>query len=109
MPSEPNPYSVGETSDNQALTEEPRTFLGRVWVFVRVTVVSLVWMVVCFFVSAMVLGFLTVIHFNYQYAGNNTPARPSAWISIVWMLAPQVIGLLGFILGMMGRLPGTRR
>ncbi|KLU01543.1 hypothetical protein RISK_006390 [Rhodopirellula islandica] len=109
MPSEPNPYSVAGNADNHVVAEEPRTFLGGLLVFIRVALLSIIWMIVFFFAAAVVLGFLTGIYISVRYAGSNTPAEPSAWISIVWMLAPQVIGVLGLVLGLLGKLPGTRR
>ncbi len=104
-----NPYSVGDGTENHSVAEEPRTFWYSLLVFVRVGLVSIVWMVVYFFVSAMLLGFLAVIYFSVRSSAGSPPANPSAWFSIVWMLAPQVIGVIGLVLGLLGKLPGTRR
>ncbi|WP_430452101.1 hypothetical protein [Rhodopirellula europaea] len=109
MSPEFNPYSVGDGTDNHLVAEEPRTFWHSLLVFVRVGLVSIVWMVVYFFVSAMVLGFLTGIYFSVRYSAGSPPANPSAWFSIAWMLAPQLIGVIGLVLGLLGKLPGTRR
>lgn len=94
-----DPYSVGEVTDNHLLAQQPRTFWGSVLVFTRVTLVSVAWMVIYFFVSALVLGFLTGIYFSFRYSRSNPPADTSVWISVAWMITPQVIGGVGFVLG----------
>ncbi|MFG0265049.1 MAG: hypothetical protein ACF8AM_07825 [Rhodopirellula sp. JB055] len=109
MSADPNPYSVGDSANNHTIAEAPRTFWGSFFVVVRVGFVSIVWMIVYFFVAAFVIGFLTGIYTAVRYSVGNPPANPSPWFSIAWMFAPQVIGLIGLVLGLLGRLPGTRR
>ncbi|WP_233214596.1 hypothetical protein [Rhodopirellula bahusiensis] len=107
MSAEPNPYSVGETTDN--LSEEPRTFFGNVLVFIRVVVFSILWMFVFFFGSAMIVGFLAGTYFVFLALQSADPSEPSLWIGTGTVVISEGMGLLGLMLGLLGKLPGTRR
>ncbi|WDQ15892.1 hypothetical protein [Rhodopirellula sp. P2] len=70
---------------------------------------SVIWMVVFFFASAIVVGFLTGIYFSFRASVGDTPAEMSSWIGFAWVLIPEGVALLGLAFGLLGKLPGTRR
>lgn len=109
MSAEPNPYSVGDTAGNEAIEDEPRSLLGHVWVFVRVVVFSILWMFMFSFGTALIAGFLTGTYFLILASQSPDPIEPHFLIGMVSVFFCEGMGLLGLMLGLLGKLPGTRR
>ena len=72
-------------------------------------VFALLWTVVFFFGSAILLGFASGFYFVAVSSINSKPSdQTMQWIGFSWAIVPMVFGLIGFLLGILGRLPGTR-
>ena|GEM_PF-2793206 len=109
MSPQPNPYSVAPDAGEIVVTEEPRRFWGGLLLFVRVGGLSVIWMVVLFFASAIAIGSLSGIYFFFRAFLGDTPAEMSSSIGGAWVVIPEAVALLGLALGLLGKLPGTRR
>lgn len=71
-------------------------------------VFALLWTVVFFFGSAILLGVASGIYCVAVSSTNSKPADQTIqWIGFSWVIVPMVLGPIGFLLGILGRLPGT--
>jgi hypothetical protein len=71
-----------------------------------------VWAVTFFFGSAVLLGFapgLLFTVFAAQPSGGRIDERMTTIAGISWALVPMIVGPIGLLLGIFGKLPGTRR
>ncbi len=67
-----------------------------------------VWMLVFSFGSAFVMGFAVGVYFGLGGAHPND--QTSLWTGAALVMLPLLVfGPLGLVLGLLGRLPGTRR
>lgn len=69
-----------------------------------------VWTVAFFFGSAMLLGFASGLFFAYQTSGGSQVSeRTTTILGNSWVLVPMIVGPIGLLLGIFGKLPGTSR
>ena len=76
-----------------------------------------VWTVAFNFGSAMLLGFASGLLFAAQTSdlrpqtsgGGQVSERTTTIVGISWALVPMIVGPIGLLLGILGKLPGTRR
>lgn len=106
MIDEQNPYVAATPTHGESATRaEPLT----VSTACRILLWSGVWSVLFFFGSAVLIGLLSAVYFNVVAFANGPGASPSPMVGLIWALGPMLMGPLGFVLGLAGRLPGTRR
>jgi len=69
-----------------------------------------VWTVTLFFGSAMLLGFASGLFFAAQTSsGGQVSEHTTTIVGLSWALVPMILGPIGLLLGLFGKLPGTRR
>lgn len=69
-----------------------------------------IWTLVFFFGSAVLLGFASGFYLMISNSLGQPPSQTTtARIGMSWVLVPTVLGPIGFVLGVLGCLPGTRR
>ena len=62
-----------------------------------------------FFGSAMLLGFASGLYFVASISiGREPTGKTIEWIGMSWAFVPMALGPIGFLLGVLGVLPGTR-
>lgn len=67
------------------------------------------WAVAFFFGSAMLLGFASGLFFAAQASdGGQISERTITIIGASWAIVPMIVGPIGLLLGILGKLPGTR-
>ncbi len=68
-----------------------------------------VWAVAFFFGSAMLLGFASGLFFAAQASEDGQVSdRTMMIIGTSWAIVPMISGPIGLLLGILGKLPGTR-
>ncbi|HVU07479.1 MAG TPA: hypothetical protein VHG89_02925 [Verrucomicrobiae bacterium] len=73
-------------------------------------ILIIVWTAVFVFGSAFLLGMVAAIIFGRQTSGGGQIDRhTAAVIGTFFAWVPPIIGLIGLLLGIFGKLPGTRR
>lgn len=109
MSPEHNPYTVvaGSAIDPEQVAQ--RTSKSRILTAVRVAIFSVLWTVLFFFGSAVLIGVLTGLFFAATYSQGAQPVQPSPAIGLIWAFLPMCFGVIGLALGVLGFLPGTRR
>ena len=76
---------------------------------IRVLGLSVVWALVFYFGSAVVIGFLSGFFFFVFAMAGIQPAQYSSTIGVILTLLPDLLGVAGMGLGVLGCLPGTKR
>jgi hypothetical protein len=81
-----------------------RTLMAKRIIFICV------WTVVFFFGSAVLLGFASGLYFAMSGLAGQQPSQQTiSWIGLSWAFVPMVLGPVGLVLGILGRLPDTHR
>ena len=76
---------------------------------IRVLGLSVVWALVFYFGSVILIGFLSGILFFVSAMAGFQPGQFPSTIGVVWTLLPDLFGVAGMGLGLLGCLPGTKR
>ena len=77
---------------------------------VKRVIFIVVWTAAFYFGSAMLVGFASGIFFSVQISlGGQVSERTTSILGLLWFIFPMIMGPLGLILGLLGKLPGTRR
>lgn len=107
MSPEHNPYATPVSDDAEQVAQQ--AIARRILTAVRVTLFTMLWTVLFFFGSAILIGMLSGLYFVATYSPGAQPVQPSPAIGMIWAFVPMCLGVVGFALGVLGFLPGTRR
>ena len=83
---------------------------GKGCSMIKKTVFTVMWTVIFFFGSAVVLGALSGLLFaSVMKSGGSIPPDGSLVraVGLSWAIVPMVLGPVGLLLGILGKLPGT--
>ena len=85
------------------------TLVGTTRMAKRILFIA-VWTVAFNFGTAMLLGFASGLLFAAQTSGGGQVSeRTTTIVGISWALVPMIVGPIGLLLGILGKLPGTHR
>lgn len=74
---------------------------------IRKIVCCLIWTILAFFGSAVLLGFTSGTFFYWQAAIGHQDKQLDTWIGLAWAVVPQLAAVAALVLGLLGILPGT--
>ena len=74
----------------------------------RIILIAL-WSLVFCFGGAVLLGFASGVCFSITISsGGHISDRMKEIVAMSWLIGPMIFGILGALLGLFGKLPGTR-
>lgn len=78
---------------------------------IKKIIFTTLWTLVFFFGSAMLLGLLSGLLFAGLLSGGNGIEKDGILVKVLgmsWAFVPMALGPIGLLLGIFGKLPGTR-
>ena len=73
-------------------------------------ILIIIWSVAFYFGSAMLIGFLSGLFCAAMTLYNaHLNEHMTSAIGISWIIVPMIFGPIGLLLGIFGKLPGTRK
>lgn len=102
-----NPYVFPVPAGDPGL--QPKPAIKTALALFRIACFSIVWTLIFAFGSAVLIGAFAGVYISAALSTGMQPDLTSPVFGAVSTILPMLLGAIGFVLGVLGILPGTRR